>query len=94
MEEKNNLITGIVIGFIIGIIFSVIFLEKNSTEYSSTSYCEETVSEYQDKLKEANEKIVELNSGIEDAKSSAWESCEEMGDALDMLETEHPVEEP
>lgn len=95
MEDNNNLITGLVIGFVIGIILSVIFINSSSSKnYVSQDSCDEIVSEYKDKLDEANEKINNLNSAIEDAKSSAWESYDEMGNALDNLETEEPVDEP
>jgi hypothetical protein len=38
-------------------------------------------------LLEANDNIDQANSNIEDAKSSAWSDYDEMGSALDNLET-------
>ncbi len=47
------------------------------------SYCEEESSSYQDALDQANQ-------NIENARSNAWSSYDEMGDALDNLETVEP----
>jgi len=49
---------------------------------------------YQEALEEANGNIEELNSLIEEAQGYAWESYEEMGEALDNLHTVDTVLDP
>jgi len=49
---------------------------------------------YQEALEEANDNIEESNSIIEEAQSYAWESYEEMGEALDNLHTVDTVFDP
>jgi len=58
---------------------------KNQLEYSQDelSSCEYDKSALEDALNQAN-------SNIEDAQSYAWSSYDEMGDALDNLETVEP----
>lgn len=60
----------------------------------SEDVCEERIGEWRSALEEANEKIDNLNSRIEDAQYYSGESYEEMVDALDGLETEDNVYEP
>lgn len=57
-------------------------------------YCSDIMSDYSSALEEANYEIERLNSDIEDAKGYAWESYEEMGEALDLLETGDTVSDP
>lgn len=52
------------------------------------------LDEYRYALDQANENIEEVNSIIEDAQSYAWNSYQEMGEALDNLETVDTVSEP
>lgn len=56
--------------------------------------CNDKISEYQSALEEANNNIEEANSMIEAAKYYAWETYDEMGEALDSLETVDTVSEP
>lgn len=60
--------------------------EGETAEYWYNAYdeSESRIQDYKDALEQAN-------TNIDDAKYSAWESYEEMGDALDGLET---VNEP
>lgn len=70
--------------FIIFLIFIIIFLwHGNHVLNSKLSDSEDELSSYEDALDKAN-------SNIEDAKSSAWDSYEEMGQALDDLDTVNP----
>ena len=62
--------------------------------FNEYDYCESRLSNYRDALEEANNNIKEANSNIENAKSYAWGSYEEMGDALDYLDTVDTVSEP
>jgi len=95
MEGKNSSIAHIVVGIIIGFILAAILLNSESEKkYSYIESCEELVSEYQEKLQQANETIENLNYEIEEAKSNAWESYYDMGEALDNLETADTIPEP
>jgi chromosome segregation ATPase len=49
------------------------------------------VEEYESQIEEYKSALEEANNNIEDAKSHAWESYEDMGYALESLET---VSEP
>lgn len=70
-------------------------LEMQVENLSDTNYrLEAKVSAYNEALQEANYNIEEANSEIDDAKSMAWESYEEMGDALDNLDNVETVSEP
>lgn len=55
---------------------------------------EEKLEEYQTASEEANNNIEEANSIIEEAQGHAWESYQEMGEALENLETVEIVSEP
>lgn len=55
---------------------------------------QDTVYSYEDALSEANSNIEQCNANIEDAQVYAWESYDEMGEALDYLETVDTVDEP
>lgn len=90
--ENQNKNSSLITGFIIGFIFSLILLINLNNKENTTTACEEIVDEYKDKLYEANKTIEELNYQIEEAKASAWSSYEEMGEALDSLETAEIVE--
>lgn len=52
------------------------------------------VSDHEEALNEANSNIEEANNNIEDAKYSAWSSYDDMGYALDNLDTVDTVSEP
>ena len=58
------------------------------------SESQDLIDEYRDALNEANDNIDQANSSIEDAQSYAWSSYEDMGWALDNLETIDTVSEP
>ena len=65
-------------------------LGKNNSTYTSES-CEDKVYKLESQLEKYKSALEEVNNNIEDAKSSAWGSYDEMGEALDNLET---VSEP
>lgn len=52
------------------------------------------VSDYSSALEEANNNIEEANEIIEDAQGYAWSAYEDMGYALDNLQTVDTVSEP
>jgi len=94
-NNSSNFTSGLIVGLIVGIIISlVIFGSSNKSNYDVDSACFESLEEYKDKLHEANHTIEDLNYKIEEAKSSAWEDYDEMGEALDSLETIDPISEP
>lgn len=83
MKNKYFLIIGIIIIFIIFLInhnkltneIHSLKNEMNDLEYDNYAY---------------SEALDRANSNIEDAQSYAWSTYEEMGDALDNLETVNP----
>lgn len=52
------------------------------------------IDEYSSALEQANYNIEDANSSIEDAQSAAWSTYEDMGYALDNLETVDTVSDP
>lgn len=90
--ENQNKNSSLITGFIIGFIFSLILIFNFNNKENTTTACEEIVDVYRDKLHEADKTIEDLNYQIEEAKASAWSSYEEMGEALDSLETAEIVE--
>lgn len=90
------------IGVFILLIIGGWFLFSNSSSNEGTysgnqvyeSNCEDDISEYTYALEEANSNIETANSSIENAQYSAWETYNEMGDALDSLEQIDVVDEP
>jgi len=91
MEENGQ---GWIIAFLVGALIWAFFFQDNKYEgraaeewFNAYDYetarneeLENRVSDYQTALEEANQEI-------EDAKWYAWESYEDMGDALDSLDT-------
>jgi len=67
---------------------------ENFALLGEANECRDQVSEYQDSLSQANQNIEEANSYIEDAQSYTWSSYEDMGYALDNLQTVDTVSEP
>lgn len=53
-----------------------------------------TIDNYDEALNEANNNIEICNSSIEEAQYSKWSTYEEMGEALDNLETVDTVSAP
>ena len=63
-------------------------LKENNITLSSQ------LDEYQYALDQANANIEDANSIIEDAQGYAWSSYQEMGEALDDLQTVDTILEP
>ncbi len=83
MEENNH---HWIIAFLVGALLWALFFHKQKYEgrtteewFDSYEYCESKLEEYKNALEEAN-------YNIEDAKSWAWGSYEEMGEALEDLD--------
>ncbi len=77
--------------------------EGENADYWYDAYYEEVgkvedlesqLSDYQDALSEANSNIETVNNNIDDAKWYAWESYDEMGEALDSLDPVDTISEP
>ena len=79
MEENHKNI----IIFVLVII--LILLWGNFSDFKKQSA--DTISEYEDALDEANYNIDQANSNIEEAQWYAWSDYDDMGYALDNLET-------
>lgn len=91
MEENNKWL------IIVLIILSIWFwrdhhnLKKQLAEtQNELSYCKDSLDESENNLNQCSESLDQVNSNIEDAQSSAWSSYEDMGDAIDNLETVNP----
>lgn len=93
MEEKHSLWVwwGI-------IIIAAIWIWRDHNEMirleQEKTYLEERIEEYRQALEDANNNIEEANSNIEEAKSNAWETYEDMGNALDNIDTVDTISEP
>ena len=85
MKEKTKIII-----FIALIVFGLWTWSNHNTINS----LRRELFEYQDALSEANDNIEQANSYIEEAQAYAWNSYEDMGWALDNLETVDMVNEP
>ena len=80
--------------FFIFLIALIIGWLKFNNLKEENSILTDAVDAYQDALDHANQNIEEANSTIEDAQSYAWDSYEEMGNALDNLTTVDTVFDP
>lgn len=104
MTERNNLIFAILLLTLIWAIFvqkdrykgktAEEWFHVHESEAIKNKQLISRLSNYQFALEGANNNIEEANSMIEDAKYYAWESYDEMGDALDNLGTVDTVLEP
>ncbi|MBI2448623.1 hypothetical protein HYV44_03680 [Candidatus Microgenomates bacterium] len=93
MEQKKETTIIIVIVLIAGI---WLWSSHNTISdlQSQNSSLEDTIDEYRSALSEANDNIEQANSIIEDAKWYTWESYDDMGYALDSMDTVDTVSEP
>ena len=74
----------------LAIILTVAFIflwTKYSSLKEDNEQLSDSLAEYQYALEQANDNIEEANSVIEEAQSNAWSSYEDMGSALDNLDT-------
>jgi len=86
MEEKNNWWVFILIGGILG---AIIFGHPKYDGLSAEEWHDE-YSAVQDELDSITYALDQANQNIDEAKYYSWESYDEMGDALDNLETVEP----
>lgn len=69
-------------------------MSENSNLESENGNLQAQIDEYSDALDEANSNIEQANANIEDAQNYAWSSYEDMGYALDNLETVDTISAP
>ena len=94
-EEAITYTAGSVV--IIGVIIFVLigYYDNRMDDMSlEISYLEESVGYYEIALEEANDNIDDANSIIQEAQFYAWESYDEMGEALEYMSTVDNVREP
>lgn len=94
--QKNS---GWVIIILIGVIIWGVnarnqLIEENDLLISEADHLQTRLSNYEDALSQANDNISEANSAIEEAQGYAWSSYEEMGGALENLQTVDEVSTP
>ncbi len=101
MMEKitgNKMAIGLSIALVILFVWAIStrnqLIEENDQLQNEVDYTETRLLDYQDALTEANDNIEQANSNIEDAQGYAWSTYQEMGDALDYLETVDTISEP
>lgn len=98
MREDNSFIMGVITTIIIvssiwGIGSSGKYKGLTAKKwYDGYSECESSLYRYENALDEANSNIDELNQNVKNAKYSAWESYENMGNSLEDLETVNNIE--
>jgi len=88
MEKHNKLIIAVLI---LGLLILGKFYKDLRSENEELS---SLVDDYEYSLDEANDNIEDANSTIEDAGAYAWESYEEMGEALENMSTVDTVYHP
>ncbi len=70
------------------LLFLVLFLWSRLTFVNNeNAELLEKIDSYEEILDDYKDALDQANSNIDEAKWSAWESYEDMGDALDFLET-------
>jgi hypothetical protein len=92
MENNNSWVWILVIILAFFVLFHEQKYEGLTAEewYYEYSDAEDRVEDAEERASEYEYALDDANSNIEDAKSYAWESYEDMGDALDYLETVEP----
>ena len=85
MAEKGN---GWI--FILLVILSIWFWRDHHNLTSRVESLQDEVADLDDKANSYSDALDQANSNIEDAQSYAWSSYDDMGYALDNLETVEP----
>ena len=85
MAEKGN---GWI--FILLVILSIWFWRDHHNLTSLVESLQDEVADLDDKANSYSDALDQANSNIEDAQSYAWSSYDDMGYALDNLETVEP----
>ncbi|MDP9249316.1 MAG: hypothetical protein M3M85_02290 [bacterium] len=82
--EDNNWV------FVVLIIFVLLFWRDHHKLSSRIEYLQYQVSSLEEERDEYEDALDQANSNIEDAQYYAWSSYDDMGYALDNLETVNP----
>ena len=85
MAEKGNRWI-----FILLVILSIWFWKDHHNLTSRVESLQDEVADLDDKANSYSDALDQANSNIEDAQSYAWSSYDDMGYALDNLETVEP----
>lgn len=80
MKKEKWLIVGLVI-------ISLLFWKDHSQLTKKIIELDNQISNLESEKDDCKNALDNANSSIEDARSAAWSSYEDMGDALDNLET-------
>jgi len=90
-KNKNNssIYLWVILIGIIAFIYLVITFDTNKTP--TVTYTKDSYSDLEEKIEEYRDALEEANDRIEEAKYYTWESYEDMGYALENLDT---VSEP
>lgn len=87
-NDRSNWYIGIIIVLSIWFYISNSNLsEKNIELQDQVSTLESKVEDLKTNLSDYEEALQQANDDIQEAKNSAWETYQDMGDALDSLET-------
>ena len=76
--------------FILLVILSIWFWRDHHNLTSRVELLQDEVADLDDKANSYSDALDQANSNIEDAQSYAWSSYDDMGYALDNLETVEP----
>lgn len=76
--------------FILLVILSIWFWRDHRNLTSQVESLQDEVADLDDKTNSYSDALDQANSNIEDAQSYAWSSYDDMGYALDNLETVEP----
>lgn len=94
-EDKYKIYFGVSVVLLIIAIITIISLWDKYRSIKETAIIRySTISEYHNALWKANSSIEELNSIIEEAQGHAWDSYDEMGEALDDLYMIDRIDDP
>lgn len=93
MENNNSKL----LLFFLAVAIAVVIWRQHSsitTLKIQNDYLVSNLDDYRVALNEANDRIDEANEMIENAKGYTWESYDDMGTALDDIDTVSTVDEP
>ncbi|MBI4092668.1 MAG: hypothetical protein HY420_01960 [Candidatus Kerfeldbacteria bacterium] len=93
MEDRK--ISWVAGAIIIGLVWWALGLNGQLSKVKEENLAlQQRVSDYSSSLQEANDNIEQANGYIEDAQGYAWATYQEMGDAIDSLQTVDTVSGP
>ncbi len=84
MEEKSEWI------FVVLVVLSIWFWRDHHNLITQIQTLQDEMSGFENEVSSYSDALDQANSNIEDAQSYAWSSYDDMGYALDNLETVEP----